>query len=552
MSVDKWSNPGGGEGIVAIYARLSVNENGERDESLETQCRLLQSYVEKNISGTFNFYVDNDISGTCFDRPGLIRLVNDINSGLVKIIVVKDLSRLGRNNGETLTFLDFLREKDIRLIALGDNYDSFRDDDEIIGIKTWVNEHYARDISKKVRYNLKKKMQDGQYLGRPPFGYLKSAADKNKLVVDERYREIIQKIFELYINGWGYRALAEYVQSTGIPTPSQDKGYARTPKSGRWNEQHIRRIITNRVYCGDTVQGVSEKISFKSKRTRRVNSERWIVVPGTHEAIISRETFALAQQVREKRWLEGQGRKKNKQTGPHLFTGFIVCGGCGSHHAYRKKGNRPAGYICGNYNRFGRKDCTSHHVREEELIQNIIRDIQAMADGISFRELLIREFKQKSSEKDNVIANIRKLESEVAGKRRQLQVAYLDKTRGIISEQLFLETKALVEREINLLTDRITKLRIDMENKTQKGGLENIISSLKLELLNRGDIDRTFLEQFVKKIIVIEGEEKIKHAVLKKCGLYLISEEQLQEIKGNNTRLIIIYNLCAADSAGQK
>jgi len=341
--------------IIAVYARLSVNENGERDESLEVQVELLTAFVQENGMGDYKLYIDNNETGTSFDRPGLLRLVDDIKNNLVSTVVVKDLSRLGRNNGETLIFLDFLKENNVRLISIGDSYDSFTDDDEIIGIKTWVNEHYSRDISKKVRANLKKKMKNGEHLARPHFGYLKSGSEKNKLVVDERYRKVIQEIFDLYIRGWGYRALAGYVQDKGIPTPSMDKNYPGAKKSVRWNEQHIRRIIANRVYCGDTVQGVSEKISFKIKKTRRLPPEKWIVVENTHEAIVSREVFELAQQVRIKRWLEGEGRKKKKENGQHLFSGFLICAACGSHLVYKKKRNRPARYICGRYSRHGRK-----------------------------------------------------------------------------------------------------------------------------------------------------------------------------------------------------
>lgn len=541
MPVNKRYGPGNKR--VAIYARLSVNENGERDESLETQCQLLETYVEQNIHGPVGFYVDSDISGTCFDRPGLTRLVKDIKDGLISTILVKDLSRLGRNNGETLTFLDFLREKNIRLISLGDNYDSFEDDDEIIGIKTWVNEHYARDISKKVRYNLRKKMQKGQFLGRPPFGYLKSTVDKNKLVVDERYRGIIRKIFELYTSGWGYRALAEYVQTTGIPTPSQDKGYVHTPKSRQWNEQHIRRIITNRVYCGDTVQGVSEKISFKSKKTRRVSSEKWIIVPDTHEAIISRELFALAQGVRRRRWLEGQGRKKSVKTGPHLFTGFIMCAGCGSHHTFRQRGKRPAGYVCGKYNRLGRKGCTSHHVSEKKLVQYILNDVRTLAAGVSFHDRLIREYRQSNNTRDAIVEKISNLEKEVTAKNRQLQAAYLDKIRGVISEQLFLDTKVLVEKELKTLTDRMNGLKDDLKN-TQKCNIEVTINKLGLELLDENDIDRGFLERFVKKIIVIDDNEIISEDVKKKYGMDLRDKEQLRVINQGTGGLIIFYNLC--------
>jgi len=535
--------PGDSSGRVAIYARLSVNENGERDESLETQCQLLQSFVEQCELGAFGFYVDSDISGTCFDRPGLIQLVKDINEGNVNTVLVKDLSRLGRNNGETLTFLDFLREKDIRLIALGDNYDSFRDDDDTIGIRTWVNEHYARDISKKVRYNLKKKMQNGQFLGRPPFGYLKSGQQKNKLVVDERYKDIIGEIFDLYISGWGYRALAEYVQSMDIPTPSQDKGYAGAAQASRWNEQHIRRIIKSRVYCGDTVQGVSEKVSFKSKKTRRLDSERWIVVPDTHQPVISRETFTLAQHIREKRCREGQGRKRKDHAGPHLFTGFVVCAACGSNHTYRKKRSGAAGYICGQYNRFGRKGCSSHYISEKTLADYIIKDIKTMAKGISFQQQLIEKYRQESSVLKNKDANIERIENEVARRNRQLQIAYMDRVRGIISEQIYLAAVDAIKREIGLLTHRIQKQNDQVPAASKDTDVNELLNTLSAELLNAEDVDRVLLENYIKKIIVLEKGDTIHQNIWQRHGLEVLTGKHLHAMEQDDNRLIFIYNL---------
>ncbi|WP_034629738.1 recombinase family protein [Desulfotruncus alcoholivorax] len=521
--------------MVAIYARLSVNENGERDESLETQCDLLKGYVLENGLGQFKLYVDNDLSGVYFDRPGLMKMTDDINAGCIKAVVIKDLSRLGRNNAETLTYINFLAEKNIRLIILTDNYDSFRDDDGILGIKTWYNEHYARDISKKVRYNLKKKMQNGEFLGRPPFGYQKSQVEKNKLVVDERYREIIRKIFDLYIKGWGYRALANYVQDQGVPTPSEEKGYINKPKSDRWDEQHIRRIITSRVYCGDSVQGVSEKVSFKSRKTRRKNQDKWIVVQDTHEAIITRDVWELAQKVRMKRWQEGGGPRQNMAGQPHLFTGFIVCAACGTCHVYRRKS-----YICGRYNRFGRSGCSSHYIQEKKLVDFIVNDIRHMAEGVSFHYQLIEEFKQNVANDENITAKTKKLEADLAGIKRQQQTLYLDKLKGIISEEMFLDTSAILKKEAGLLSDRLNKLQAQMSDLQRIKEDIGKINNMRLEL-DASDIDRAFLERYVKKIIVLEEGEKISAKVIEKFGLDLIfSQNQLVKMTG---KVIILYNV---------
>lgn len=525
---------------VAVYARLSVNENGERDDSLETQCRLLEEYVRENGLGKAMFYVDNDLSGVHFDRPGLLQMVSDINRGLVQVVVVKDLSRLGRNNGETLLFLDYLREKNVRLVSLGDSYDSFTDDDDTIGIKTWVNEYYARDISRKVRANLKKKMRSGEFLGRPPFGYRKSTGKKNSLVVDERYRYIIRRIFELYIQGWGYRALAGYVQQLGIPTPGMDKGYARGHFSGKWEGQHIRRIITNRVYCGDTVQGVSEKISFKSRKTRRLPEDRWIIISDTHEPIVSRETYELAQKVRLNRHLKGAGRKKSKNSVAHLFTGFLVCAACGSRHVFRKKGNRPGGYVCGRYNRYGRRGCTSHHVTEEYIVRCLLSDLRSYEGTALYRNCLLRLCKEELLNVKKLEGEIRAIEREIKREKHHLALVYRDKLNGVVSEELFIDTSNMIETNVRNLLKRRDSLMAEMAGINSLRETINKITPAGTGLLEPGDIDRFFLEKYIKLIVVLDKMDRIK----KENEIYKMIPGVKPPETGNRGApgLIIVYN----------
>jgi DNA invertase Pin-like site-specific DNA recombinase len=545
--------PGPETRLAAIYARISVNENGERDESLETQCDLLAGYAREKGLGETRLYVDNNESGTSFNRPGLLRLVDDIKSGQVGVVAVKDLSRLGRNNGETLTFLDFLAENGVRLLSLVDNYDSGTDDDEIIGIKTWVNEHYARDISKKVRANLKKKMRDGEHLARPHFGYLKPGAGKNRLVVDERYRSVIQKLFDLYIQGRGYRALAEYLQRLGIPTPSQDKNYPGAKKTDCWNEQQVRRIITSRVYCGDTVQGMTEKISFKSKKVRRLPPERWVVVENTHEPLVSRETFALAQQIRVKRWREGNGRKKKMENGLHPYTGFLVCAACGSHLVYRKAQNRQARYRCGRYEKFGRKEdgCTAHTVLEEILSNYLITDLSRLAGERSLQHRLADEYRQRHRcSFAGAAGELKSWVARLAVKRRQLKTTYLDKLKGLISTELFAEASAEIEREAAILEAGINRLK---EELARAGRIEDdltMIGTMRLQI-DITEIDRPFLERYVKKIIILESGEEMSEKVWKQYGFdQIFGGEKPAEMAERKVQAIILYDLSPTGGEG--
>jgi len=373
---------------------------------------------------------------------------------------------------------------------------------------------------------------------------LKSACEKNKLVVDRRYQKVIQAIFDMYINGWGYRAIADYIQNMNIPTPSQEKNYPGAKKSDRWNEQHIRRIITNRVYCGDTVQGVSEKVSFKLRKTRRLPPERWVVVENTHEAIISRETFELAQSIRVKRWQEGEGRKKNKGNEQHLFSGFLVCAACGAYLVHKKKKTRPAHYVCGRYNNFGRKNggCTNHRILEDKLVNYLVEDIIQMAGEIDTQKLLADTYsKSNKLSIAQIDGEVKRLENKIIEKKRQRKTVYFDKVKGNINEELYIEASAEIEREIAVLEAGIVRLKEELINTGKIEDSIQKINSMELQI-NATDIDRIFLEKFIKKIIIIESEEEINRNVREKYGLSSIfTGEQLGEILKRKIKLIILY-----------
>ena len=241
---------------VAVYARISRDDNRENFESIENQRDMLLAHAEANGLGTVTaVYMDDNVSGSAVHRPGLDRMKEDILKGMIDVVLVKDLSRLGRNNAATLQLIDFFEENGVRVVTADGRFDSLVDSD-MLGIETWVNERYVRDISRKIRAALRFKIQKGEYLGKAPFGYRKSGAEKNRLVIDEQEAHVVRRIYSLYLSGMGYTAISKYLDEKGYASPG-DRG---------WNRITVRRILSSRVYIGDTVQGVSEKVSFKSKR----------------------------------------------------------------------------------------------------------------------------------------------------------------------------------------------------------------------------------------------------------------------------------------------
>ena len=499
--------------LFGNYGRLSKDENGEKADSKETQLNFNVQYIEDNHLGMIvGNYFDDDISGSVFEREDLDRLKEDIEGAKINAIVVKDLSRLGRSNAKTLTLIEYLEDKNVRLIAINDNYDSLKDNDDLIGIKTWYNERYIKDISVKIRSNVHQKLKEGEYLGTPPFGYKKEyrvinnkLKPINKLVVDETIRPIIIDIFDLYIKGHGYRQIASLIQDKGYPNPSQHKNYNR-PQSARWTGDHIRRIIKNRVYFGDTVQGTSERISYKSKKTRKRPEAAWYIRESTHEPIISRKTWELANEINKKRANEnGLRNKKNI----YLFSGFLRCGACGKFLCARKVNNKPLGYICSSYFHFGKKKigksegCESHYIRHECLENLIYQDIskQLTPEGIKSAVSTYIERQSKVTDKAKIILGFN---NEIRKYERQLKITYEDRLNEVISADFYQNKAKDIEKKIEYLKLQRNTLEKQILQKQKMGQNKQELIQTLADFIQNNQLTRDLLERAVKKIYVFQ------------------------------------------------
>lgn len=493
---------------IGIYCRLSRDDNKVNYESIETQIEICKSYIEDNRLGILNnVYLDDNISGTTFDRVGLNKLLQDIELKRIDLIIIKDLSRLGRNNVQTLLFLDFLEERGVELIAIGDNYDTRKDDDDIIGIKTWYNERYAKDISRKIRSSLKERMRRGEHLGKAPYGYQKIEG-KNKLIVDENVRYVIEKIFKYYLNGLGYRKIAEILEKERIPVPSKYKNELNKAKG--WEAYHIKRIIENREYCGDTVQGVKERISYKNKSIRKRPKEQWIITEQTHEGLVSRETWELANKLRVERG-KGSGRHKNQI---HLFAGLLICGSCGSNLVARKVRNKPLTYICSKYMRYGTKEmgCTSHSIRDDFLRELIARNLYELA--VEIKNIVVGKVNDKLAKENDFIKKIKVLENKLQQNKRRIEVLYNDRLDGNISLNVYKEKSKELLEQSQLFENEI--LLSSIKVKVMKNYYNNL-SSLDVlfdELFKTSEIlSKEFVRKVVDKVYVFlphEVTEKFK------------------------------------------
>jgi site-specific DNA recombinase len=496
---------------VAIYLRESRDDNQENYETIETQKDLLLSFIKKNSLGELNgIYIDDNVSGSTFDRTGLMQFQNDLENGKIDILVLKDLSRLGRNNAKTLLFLDYLEEHNIRVITADGRFDSIKDN-EMVGIDTWFNERVLKDISRKIRANLRVKIEKGEYIGTAPFGYRKSNIYKNKLEIFEEEASIVKEIYKLYVeDGKGYAQIAKDFNNREITFPSFENIVAR---GMGWSPVAIMRILSNEVYIGNTIQGVSQKMNYKSKKTIRLPQPNWIITENTHDSIISKEQFNKVQKIRE---MKKSGRILEKNIN-HSLSGIIFCGNCGSHMFARKRPNRPLGYVCSNYIKNGKFNCKSHFVDENSIIDIIYNKLNE-----EFSNTINIEYINKRVESDIIKVNDlkddrNKLSRQIESKLRQQEILYMDRLDDRISTQLF--------EKMNIqIVKTLEKLKCEFDNilKLSENHEQIITTEFACSMFTKNSIDREIIRCVVNKIIVYDQDElniaiKENHEIEERC-----------------------------------
>lgn len=320
---------------VAIYCRLSKDDEQNGDSvSIETQKIMLKKYCEEHQFDIFDFYVDDGYSGLNYNRPAFKRLIADLEAGKIDIVITKDLSRLGRDYIKTGYYIDiFFVEKNIRYIAVNDDIDTKRDDNDIAPFKNIMNDMYAKDLSRKIKSAKKQRAQNGFYISaQPPFGYVVDPFDRKRLIVDNKAAEVVRLIFKLAEEGNNYSQISKKLEEKQILSPSNYKtlnGDTRFLKSAsneskkyKWPYQTVKAILNNQVYVGDMVNHKVETINYKSKQRRCVPVEEQIIVKDRHEAIIERERF---EEINERL----SNRRKSNNKFENVFKGMVYCAECG-------------------------------------------------------------------------------------------------------------------------------------------------------------------------------------------------------------------------------
>lgn len=501
--------------IVAVYIRLS-REDGDKaeSESVENQRKLISDFLKgKDEFVLYDIYIDDGFTGTNFNRPNFQRMIADIEAGKVNCVIVKDLSRFGRDYIDTGRFLErYFPDNNVRFISITDNIDSFKQSyDMLMPIKNIFNEQYARDISKKVHASMTTKQKNGEFIGAfASYGYKKSPADKNKLIVDEYAAGIVRKIFKLYIAGYGKIRIASMLNEEGIVCPSEYKklngenyrNCNRLNSTSYWTYSTIDRILQNQMYTGNMVQGRTiQKMRGKAKPQ---DKEDWIIVKGTHEAVIDEETWNKAQDL-----LKRRTRNLDLNSNMSIFAGFLKCGDCGRalvrKNQTTEQGKKVINYYCGTYVRSGRQFCTPHPMPYSVLEKIIMDDLKTIIQNVNDMQAIIKDqaaiqltLKQSNTnEKKRLMDEIQKI-------TRLKKSIYEDYREDLLSRDEYISYKQEYASKENLLQKQLQELE-QADRETPPDTLENPWIKRLLEMKDIERLDRDIIVEMIHSITVYEN-----------------------------------------------
>lgn len=512
---------------IAAYCRISVDDElNKENTSIENQKAIIEDYVKTNFpNAELDFYEDRDKSGYTFEqREGYQKMRRKLFRNQYDILIIKDLSRFSRRNGAGLVELEALRDEGIRIIAIGDNIDYPTNDDWLrIQIYFFMNEMPVTDTSKKVRNVIRRRQQDGKWICSVPYGYVITNSKTMAFEVERTEAVVVQKVFELYNQGWGYKRIANYLTEQHIPTPRMNER-ARKETRGeechlkvkpQWSIATIQGILTNDFYIGTLRQGKYTRKKINGKDIKRDESDH-IIFLKNHEPIIDYRVYATAQNAM-------QERTRNNYRGTRIYTnaysGLMVCGDCGSPMFPMSRSDLKEAYRCGEYHKRGLKGCTSHHIRVDTLDAIVKAYLQMVRDTSSemiekLQETIAEEEKQIQTTNNTLEQLEEMIDDTKAEKKALLRQCARDIARKPEREKEIQETYdeliAECDERIDGLENQI-KLTYDKHNTVVSANrTAQLAIDLFDEILNKEKLEKNDLELLIEKITVYEDHIHIK------------------------------------------
>lgn len=514
---------------VALYIRLSREDEEEKVESnsITNQRTLLMEYVKNNDEFViYDVYVDDGYSGTDFNRPGFQRLLNDMKDGKFNTIIVKDLSRLGRNYIEVGNYIEQIFPLfKIRFISINDMIDSFKNpasmNNVIVPFKNLMNDEYCRDISMKIRSAFNTKKRNGQFVSAwAPYGYIKDPKNKYHLIIDEESAKVVKLIFKMALEGIGRNTIAKELNAMGIPNPTaykqkvlksnyQNSSASRSFKNdGAWTNTSISQILKNRVYVGDMVQCKERVVSYKIHKIVKNPKEDWIIVENTHEPIISREDYFKIQDI-----LFSRDTRTEKSGELSMFAGHIRCFDCKRAMNKKTLSNKNRNrdywyYICSTYRNKSKELCTKHSIRNDKLENAVLEAIRFQTKLVLEMEEILKEINKSNTvnlRNNNIESSIKRQENELEKFKTLKKSAYEDWKLGVITQDEYME---YTESYMKKIQDAETTLEYLYEEKGKyKEQVQSDNSWIEVFKKNRNimKLSKDIIDELIDCIYVHEG-----------------------------------------------
>lgn len=498
---------------AGLYCRISKEDEvrHETSVSIETQRKKLTDFALQSNIHVFSTYCDDGVSGTTFNRPSFKKMIEDIEKRRINCVIVKDLSRLGREYIQSGDLLEnFFPKHNTRFIALDDNIDCdpsnpTQQSNMMIPFFNLMNEFYPSDISKKTRSALCTKAHHGEYLGaRAPYGYKKMSTNKNKLAIDETSSHWVRFIYEKTIAGWSLTQLTKELHKLGIPTATD---LLRGEHNYQWTSATIKAILINPVYLGKTVYGKSHNYSYKNKTICRVPEEKWIIVDNMHPAIINQELFDEVQHT-----LKFMGRTCSVLTA-HPFAGKLYCSDCGSLLNFcrePRKSNMDEGYyVCRANKRFGNEECSRHYIRLSVLSERVVNELAQFTALVRADKSNLYQFILNKNEmaQHRISAAVSTRLEQISKRQDEINCIFVslyeDKALGRIGMDSFTLIQDKLNAECATMTEQSCKDKELLNQLTFKlSGMDAFISLLTKCDLTQKIFDADVVERFIEKIVV--------------------------------------------------
>ena len=511
------------EGITALYERLSQEDKLEGESnSIANQKKILERYCREHGITAYRHYDEDDgYSGTNFNRPGFQRMLADIKAGKIKRVIVKDMSRFGRDYLQVGFYTDMLfPDFGVHFIAVNDGVDSTRGENEFTAIRNVFNEMYARDTSKKIRATWQSKGKSGEHLTTiPPYGYMKDPDNKKKWIIDEEAAAVVQQIFALCVSGMGPTQIAKWLEKHEIYNPtaySQAKGRPVTNKPTanpyKWTNETVSRTLERIEYLGHTVNFKTRKQSYKSKKKLWNDPSEWVIFENTQPPIVEESVFLIVQNIRRSR------RRPTKMGDMGIFSGLLYCAECGGKMYQCRATNfteEQKYFICSTY-RKGKDLCTTHSIKNVVLYEIVLKNLREAIDYVTEHEA---EFVQEAAD-----SRLRERDAEFSRKRETLSKAenriaeldnlfkhlYEDNVTGKLSDERFIKMSHDYELEQSNLKAMAEVLREEIkQQEKQKTNVKAFISAVK-KYTDMQQLDAAMLREFIDRIEVSHTDKKSK------------------------------------------